>query len=75
MKFAEIASPDNSGVEVPTMLPKISATLSVRNFGNNFKNLIFFLEFSPKLAFSISHFEQDGDAPGQKLFFNVMHID
>jgi len=57
------------------MLPEISATLSVRIFGNNFKNWIFFLEFPPKLAFSISHFERDGGAPGQKLFFGVMRID
>ena len=75
MKLAEIASPDNSGVEVSIMLPEISATLSVRNFGNNFKNWIFFLEFSPKSAFSISHFGLDEGAPGQKFFFGVMRID
>ena len=57
------------------MLPEISATLSVRIFGNNFKNWIFFLESPPKSAFSISHFERDGGAPGQKLFFGVMRID
>ena len=57
------------------MLPKISATLSVTNSGNNFKNLIFFLDFSPKSAFSISHFGKEGGAPGQKFIFDVIPID
>ncbi len=45
MKLATTAFQDFSGVEVPIMLPKISATLSVINFGNNFKNWIFFSNF------------------------------
>ena len=57
------------------MLPEISATLSATNFGNNFKNLIFFLDFSPKLAFSISQFGEEGGAPGQKCFFDAIPID
>ena len=57
------------------MLPEISATLSATNFGNNFKNLIFFLDFSPKLAFSISQFGKDRGAPGQKFIFDVIPID
>ena len=67
MKLPTTAFQDLSGVEIPIMLPKISATLSVINFGNNFKNWIFFLEFSPKSAFSISHFGKEGGAPGQKF--------
>ena len=57
------------------MLPEFSTEISVRNFGNNFKNLIFFLEKLPKLAFSIFHFGKEGGAPGQKLFFDAIRID
>ena len=57
------------------MLPRISATLSVTNFGNNFKNSIFFLDFSPNSAFSISQFGEEGGAPDQKFFFDVIPID
>ena len=53
------------------------------NFGNTFRHkfrqqlqkLDFFLEFSPKSAFSISHFGKEGGAPDQKFIFDVIPID
>ena len=57
------------------MLPKISATLSVTNFGNNFNIEIFSFAKVAKSAFSIGHFNFEGGAPGQKKFFDVISLD
>ena len=63
------------GQGVPLMLPKISATLSVTNFGNNFNIEIFSYAKVAKSAFSIGHFGSEGGAPGRKFFFDVIPID
>ena len=75
MEFPKAASPDISGVRVPTMLPKISATLCITNFGNNFKIRFCFLCFLPKSAFSIFQFGKEWNAPVQKFLFDVILIE